>query len=128
MSYRSREKGLSTVSWIIVIAIFATVSTFLIKIFPVYLQYNSITHIMDNVVNAPELQGAKKKDIFLGLSKRFRTNSIYDKSLAPKNIITIKRDTKKKVYVITLDYEVRDKLVYNLDYVASFDYVVEKPY
>ncbi|MCB1553097.1 MAG: DUF4845 domain-containing protein [Xanthomonadales bacterium] len=114
-----RQRGLSFIGLVIVLGVGGFFAYCGMKLFPVYSEYHSVKESMDALTQEPGIANAAPKKIRDLLSRRFEIS--YVESVKPENI-TI---TAKSGVQLTVNYEVRRPLFYNLDFVAKFDYMVE---
>ena len=117
-----KQRGMSMLSWMAIIAVAVILGTTAIKLAPVYLEYHSIVTILNNIKEDRSLQGASKQVLASTFRKRLDINNV--KSLK-KGDFVIKKTERKKSYTIHVKYEVRKSLGFNLSIVASFDRSVE---
>lgn len=103
---------------LIVVGIFAFVG---MRLFPVYSEYMSVKSDMQQIADEP---GSANKNLFevqKSLEKRFYISYVEN--------VNIKEHVKLvkvgNVNQLTVAYEVRKPLAYNLDFVAKFEHMVE---
>jgi len=111
----TRQRGMSMISWIIVIAFLLFQGIMAMKIIPVYINDASVSSIMKELPNDSSLSHASISKIRDTVEKRLKINNIYD---IDRNDIVIKPG--QGGYDVTLDYESRGTLFGNLDYIISF--------
>ena len=112
-----KQKGLTMISWIIVLAFLGFQGVLAMNVIPVYLQDASVKSIVSDLSNDPELRGASGKKIREVIDKRLRINNVYD---IEKNNIKIKKS--RSGYNVNITYEPRGTLVGNLDYIVTFSH------
>ena len=110
-----KQKGLTLISWLAIIAVVLFNAIIAMNVVPVFLNDHSVKSIMEDLETDPSLRGATPKKIKETITKRLRVNNVYSVS---KEHITIAKD--KTYYIITIEYEPRGKLVGRLDYIISF--------
>ena len=86
-----------------------------LRLAPHYMNFRAVQSII-TTLDADSVRGQSKRQIYDTLTKRFKINSLYD--MEPAKIIAIER--LKAGTTLRIDYEVREKLVYNADVVLSF--------
>ena len=111
----SKQKGMSVTGWIFVIAIGLFFVLLGIKMVPNYIEYNSVSNILESLKDDSSMANAQPREIRQTISKRFNINSIYD--FDPDNI-TIKKS--KEGLKVTAEYEVREEVAGNVAVVMSF--------
>jgi hypothetical protein len=111
----NKQKGLTLISWLIVIAFVGFNGLMALNVAPVYINDSSVKSIMANLERDADVRGKdarKLKDIVI---KRLKINNLYD---IKKDNITVTKG--RNSYVVTIEYEPRGRLVGNLDYIISF--------
>lgn len=115
----STQSGLTLTSFIIVLCVVGFFIFLGMKLFPVYIEYYSVVVDMKGLANEPEVKQMSPEQVRDRLARRFDMS--YVESVKPKDI----KITRQDGYQLTVAYEVRRKLIYNLDFVAVFDKTVE---
>lgn len=118
MSARKAQKGMTLIGMVIVLAVLGVFSYCGMKIFPMYSEFWSVKDAMEEVAQTPNISKAGRAKILDLLYRRF--NISYVESVKD-NDITL--DTKRGA-VLTIKYEVRRQLMYNLDVVGRFEHSV----
>jgi hypothetical protein len=113
--FMKKQKGLTMISWLVLIAIVLFNGIIAMNVVPVYINDHSIKSMMKNLETDSTLRGATPKKIKETISKRLRINNIYS---VKKDQIKISKG--KRGYIVVIEYEPRGKLVGNLDYIVSF--------
>jgi hypothetical protein len=117
---RHSQKGLTTIGWILVIAIFGSIVLTGLKILPMYLDYYNVKSVVDSVANDPEIDPKSKKDLWSAISTRLVINSV---RFMKRDNLSFKREDG--ITTITIDYEVEKPYIAQLYLVAKFNYSVE---
>ena len=110
-----KQKGLTLISWMAIIAVVLFNAIIAMNVVPVYLNDHSVKSLMESLESDSAIRGATPKKIKQVITKKLRVNNIYS---VTKEHITIKKS--KNDYLITIEYEPRGKLIGNLDYIVSF--------
>jgi len=117
-----KQRGMTLISMAIIGSFMAALGLGVLKILPAYMNYASVKSILDELPRDGKIQGKNPKYI----------RGILYKKLDINNLSMIYADKKafqfKKIdggYKLTLNYEHRENLVGNLDYVVVFDYAVD---
>ncbi len=118
------QKGLTAISWMLIIGFIATQGIVAIRIIPTYVTFNSVKDIMNGLVGDSEVIGKNPKHIKKIINRRLSVNSIYTFKDKPKAFTVRRVDGGAEVSV---HYEERGPIVANLDYVTTFDYSVKIP-
>ena len=118
-SMHSRQRGLTLIGFVIVLALLGFFAYVGMKLFPVYGEYYSVVQAMKGVqseAGVAQMSPAKIEDL---LFRRFYIS--YVESVQPENVRVLRKDG----LTLHVKYEVRRPLIYNLDFVASFDKSVD---
>jgi len=115
MQSLSKQHGLTAISWIIVIAIAALFAIFLLRLIPIYIDGYSVRESVNYMKTQKELVKYSARGIKKSLLKKLNINSVY--SVTAEDIYVTKKGDK---VIVEVDYEVREKIVGNLDFVVSF--------
>ena len=118
-----KQKGLTLISWLAIIAVVLFNAIIAMNIVPVYLNDHSVKTLMESLESDSSVRGATPKKIKQVITKKLRVNNVYS---VTKEHITIKK-TKKNDYLVTVEYEPRGKLVGSLDYIATFKHEARIP-
>ena len=109
------QRGLTMISWLIIIAFLLFQGIMAMNIVPVYITDSSVASMMKGLQSDPSLIDANSKKLRDVITKRLRVNNVYDMK---KEDIKIKKT--KSGYLVTIEYEPRGKLFGNLDFIISF--------
>ena len=115
----STQSGLTLTSFIIVLCVVGFFIFIGMKLFPVYIEYYSVVVDMKGLASEPDVKQMSPEQVRDRLARRFDMS--YVESVKPQNI----KITRQDGYQLTVAYEVRRNLIYNLDFVAVFDKTVE---
>ena len=110
-----KQKGMTLISWIIVLGFIGFQFMLAVKIGPVYAHDHTIRGIWKKMNNDSVLVGKSPKDIKKYIRKKMKMNSIYDFDLG-----TVKIKKAKGFYTVTTEYEPRGKVLGNLEYIVNF--------
>ena len=111
----NNQKGLTLISWIIILVFLLFQGVIAMNVLPVYITDSSVKKVLENLRNDPKAQGLTPFDMKNMVAKRLNINSVY--TVTAKDI-TVKKARGENV--ITIEYEPRGKLIGNLDYIVSF--------
>jgi hypothetical protein len=115
-----RQRGLTAISWILIIALGAFLGLIALKLIPIYLQAFNISTVVTQLPDEPFIGDKGPAEIRKSLMARLKINSVYD--FDPKNIV-IKKGLN--TYLVDVSYEVREPVLGNVDIVVSFSNQVE---
>ena len=117
MNFPHHQRGMGFASWLLVILVLGSILTVVLKLAPHYIDYNTISSIMDETVTENGMAAKNKAQLISAMEKKLKINQI--RTFPLEENLTLK-STKDGSQVI-LDYEVREALVSNVDVVLSFD-------
>ena len=115
-----RQRGLTAISWILIIALGAFLGLIALKLIPIYLQAFNISTVVRQLPDEPFIGDKGPDEIRRSLIARLKINSVYD--FNPKNIV-IKKGLNS--YLVDVSYEVREPVLGNVDIIVSFSNQVE---
>jgi hypothetical protein len=116
---RHGQSGLTLMGFLIILAVVGFFAFIFMRLFPVYSEYYGVVQAMKGVQAEPGVARWTPDKIKESLSRKFYIS--YVSSVKPNNI----RITRKEGgYLLNIKYEVRGPLLYNLEYVATFDKTV----
>jgi Domain of unknown function (DUF4845) len=115
-SRKSKQSGASFLSWIIIAAMVSALGLMAARLAPAYVDYRTICTLID-ALPADKVHTMTKTEIKEALQKRFLINNIRD--LDVNQIVNIEQ--KREHTVLTLKYEVRQPLIYNISLLVAFD-------
>lgn len=117
---RHSQKGLTTIGWILIIAIFGSIVLTGLKILPMYLDYFNVKSVVDSVANDPTIDAKSKQDLWEAINKRLYINSV---RYIKREDVSFER--KEGVTKITIDYTVEKPYIAQLYLGAKFNYSAE---
>lgn len=120
MRIRNKQKGLTGISILVIIMLFAFTVVSLLKILPIYFDSFKVADVVSTLEDERGLGDRTNNDIAALILKRLEVNQV---SGIVRNDIYIEK-TKNKVN-IDVEYEVRKAMFGNLDIVISFKHSVE---
>jgi len=120
--FMKKQKGVTLISWLILLAIVLFNAIIALNIVPVYINDQSVKSLMKNLETDTTIRGDSPKALKQTITKRLRVNNVYS---VTKEHITIKK--AKNSYLVIIEYEPRGKLMGNLDYIVSFKHEARIP-
>jgi hypothetical protein len=117
----SRQTGMSLLGFVFWVGLAAFFMTIGLKMGPLYLNYWTIRGIMEDVAKDPEPIEGGQRAIANKIDRFMNINSVANLSIKDFVIKKIAEGT----YNVTVDYEQRVRLFFNVDGVAAFSYQVE---
>lgn len=120
-TFAPRQRGMSLLGLIFTIGLASFFITVLLKMGPLYLNYWTIRSIMTEVEKESGTIEGGVHGIADKIERRMEVNSVADISIRDFAI----KKTDDKTYSVTVNYEQRTHLFFNVDAVAAFTYQVE---
>ncbi|WP_456404297.1 DUF4845 domain-containing protein [Thiolapillus sp.] len=109
------QQGISITTWIFLIAVTLFFVLLGVKMVPSYLEYHSMSTVLESIKDDPEYRQAPPKQLRKIFMRRIDINGIYD--FDPKSL---KIDRSKGKTSMVLDYEIRKPVAGNVEVVMSF--------
>lgn len=122
MQIKNKQKGLTGISLLFIVVIFAFVVVSLLKIIPIYFDSFKVNDVVSTMKDERGLGDKANNEIAAMILKRLQLNQV---SGITKNDVYIEK-AKNSVF-IDVEYEVRKAMFGNLDVVISFKKSVEAP-
>jgi hypothetical protein len=111
----NKQRGMSMMSWLVVLGVLVFFILIGIKMVPTYLENYSIKQVLANMENDRTLRDKSAIALKKSFTSRLRINSVYD---FDKNAIKIKKE--KFGMRFNVDYEVRKPVAGNVSIVMVF--------
>ena len=111
----NRQKGLTMISWLVVIVFLLFQGVIAMNVLPVYITDSSVKKMMEELPNDVKARGSSPSGLKTLVAKRLSMNSVY--SIKAESI---KVQKGRGENIVTIEYEPRGKLVGNLEYIVSF--------
>lgn len=118
-----RQKGITAIGWILILALIGCVVFFLLKLVPIYLDGFTVGDVVSSFKTDPDIAQKSPRQIAREIHKRLDINMIHD--VQPDDISI---DKTANLMSIEIDYEVREHLVGNIDIVVHFDKRAQIPF
>jgi len=115
MRLQKNQKGLTFISWLIILAIGGFFVMLGLKLTPIYLENQSVKSVVKSLDNDPMIRKTDTRGIRKIIKKRMKINSIYD---FPQDAIKIKK-TKSRLN-IDITYNREEKIVANVYVLVKF--------
>ncbi|WPC06283.1 DUF4845 domain-containing protein [Pseudomonas benzenivorans] len=117
MVFARSQKGLSVLSWLVVLAVVAFFASTAFKMLPHYLDYMSMEKMITSVGTEQAREIRTVGDFYSHVGKGMQVNNIRDLDL--REVLKVKVENNE--FIAHLKYEKREPLIENLDLVARFD-------
>ncbi len=122
MNNADKQRGMTTIGWLIVLFLVGFFALVLVRLAPAYLEYYSVASTLGSLKEEPFISGMSAYEIREKISRRFDVNNV--DTLKHTDVRIERRGGR---LFITAEYEVRSPLVANVDIVTSFFKQVEIP-
>lgn len=119
---RARQSGITLLGFVIVLAVAGIFAFVGMKLFPAYSEYYNVVSAMEQIAREPGSARWSPAEILTSLEKRMYVNYV-DERFVNKRSFQIKRAGSG--YTLSVKYERREPMVYNIDYVAKFERTVQ---
>lgn len=116
------QRGMTMVSWMVVLGIAVFFILIGVKMVPTYLENYSIRQVLKNMESDVKVRKMSPGEIKQSFLKRLRINSVYD---FERDSITIKKE--KFGTLLAVDYEIRKPVAGNVSIVMAFSESVTIP-
>jgi Tfp pilus assembly major pilin PilA len=114
----NKQRGMTLISWVIVLGVIAFFATIVIRVLPMYQEYFGVVRIMDGMAEELRTQKLTKAQANLLLMRRFNTG--YITSVKKENIEISRGKNSTNVTKIVIDYEVREPFIAQIDLIGHF--------
>ena len=118
---RNRQRGMTLMGWVIVLAVFGVFAIAVLRAGPLYMEYYKIHSVLTSLPKEMG-SGTTKQDIYSYLSKRFNIEAI---TVIKAKEVKIER--KGENYEVRANYDARSPFIGNLNFIITFDKSVEVP-
>ncbi|WP_083218407.1 DUF4845 domain-containing protein [Candidatus Thiodiazotropha endoloripes] len=115
-----KQRGITFISWLVILIVAGFLVLVGIKITPVYIDHFAVKSALESVKNEPFAERKSKVELRNMVLKRLDINSIRH---VTKEHINVKRGSGSRI--INVSYEVRRHIAYNAAIVMTFDETVE---
>jgi hypothetical protein len=118
----SKQRGLTMISWMVVIVFFLFQAVIAMNVLPVYFTDSTVATVIEQLPSDADAQRATAKELKKMVMKRLGINSVY--SIKPE-FVTVKKARDEKV--VTIEYEPRGTLIGNLEFIVSLKHEAKIP-
>ena len=115
-----KQQGMTLMSFVMVLVVVGFFALVVMKLFPMYSEYNNLKGVMEAFARAPGAASMTPAQVYADLERRF--NIAYVESVKKEHI---KISRTGRVTELNIAYEVRKPLFANLDVVGKFDNTVQ---
>ena len=121
MRFAQRQRGLTLWSGLFVLLVGGFVALVALKVIPGYLEYFRIAETLEGIRGEAASSGMTAEEIRKRIGRRFSVEDIRDRDVSD---VVIKAQ-RGGLTQVSIDYEFRRNLFYNIDLVLRFDKAVE---
>jgi Tfp pilus assembly protein PilE len=115
-----KQQGITLMSFVIVLIVVGFFAMIVMKLFPMYSEYNNLKGVMTAFAASPGSARLTPAQAFADLERRF--NIAYVESVKREHVKITRTGNKSQ---LNITYEVRKPMIGNLDVVAHFDHTVD---
>jgi hypothetical protein len=119
-----QQHGASFLGIVTMLAMVMAIGLFAAKTGPLYMQNASVNKALDDLIAVPNLGSQGKRAIKKRVEGQLYIDAV--DTFDARDLI-IKKSTKKKVWLVTADYEAKRELVKDVSVVVHFVKTVEVP-
>ncbi|HEY8329987.1 MAG TPA: DUF4845 domain-containing protein [Pseudomonas sp.] len=116
MMFARSQKGLSMLSWLVVLCIVGFIASVFLKVFPHYMDFYSLQKIITSAATESAHQIRSPNDFYAHMGRGMEVNNL-DFDLKEMMEVSMENDE----FYVHLNYEKREPLIENLDLVVHFD-------
>ncbi len=120
MTLMHRERGMTAIGWLLMLALIAFFAILVLRLTPNYLEYFKVASSLESLAGEPGIGQKPPAEVRKLLLRRFDINDVEH---VDKKDIKISRENGKMKVSVT--YEVRVPILGNVDAVTSFNKEVE---
>jgi Tfp pilus assembly major pilin PilA len=114
----NNQRGMTLISWVIVLGVIAFFATIALRLIPMYQEYFGVKNIMQGMEEELRNNKLTKSQANIMLMRRFNTG--YIKSVKKENITIERGKNNAFVTKIKIDYEVREPFIAQIDLIGHF--------
>ena len=114
LSYLGRQKGITAIGMVIILALVAFFALLTLRLVPIYMENFTVSSHLNTLAEDSETKSLSDRDILSTLKKRFYIDDV--KNVTEDNIFI---DHEGGKTTITIEYEVRAPIFGNIDVAVS---------
>lgn len=116
MKFARSQKGLSMLSWLVVLCIVGFLASVFLKVFPHYMDFYSLQKIVTSAETESAYQLRSPNDFYAHVNRGIEVNNL---EFDLKDMMDVRMENNE--FLVHLKYEQRESLIENLDLVVHFD-------
>jgi len=117
MRHPREQSGITLIGFLVVLMVVGFFAFLIMRLFPVYSEYYSVRQAMKAVAAEPGIATRTPEQVKEALDRRFNISYV---TTPKRNNVRVARQGGN--YSLNVRYERRGPLVYNLEYIATFDH------
>ena len=114
-----RQQGITLMSFVFVLVVVSFFAVVVMKLFPMYSEFNNLKGVMQAFAAQPNSASLTPTQVMSDLDRRF--NIAYVESVKREHVKIVRSGRETQ---LTIAYEVRKPLFFNLDIVGKFENTV----
>ncbi|MEE9335929.1 MAG: DUF4845 domain-containing protein [Granulosicoccaceae bacterium] len=114
----NKQRGVSFMAVFAIMSVVFFLALAAFKVGPHYMEYMTVKNIATDLSHNDELMKGTKSKVVKHINQAYNTNNLWD--LKAKDTIDLQKDSNKG-FVVTVNYEKRINLIYNIDVVTVFN-------
>ena len=120
-THLAKQKGMGALGLLTTLTVAGFALMTLFKLVPMYLEYNTLRTIIDEVAASTSVKKSKNASIRTAIENQLMVNTVND-SITYKDfkIVSLNKSGSRKA--ISIDYEKRKPWIANLNLVAAFEH------
>ena len=115
-----QQKGLSSIGWLFVITVFGVVFTVIAKLAPLYLDNRFVVSALQGLAEDATFPQMTPNQVRTKLRKTFTINNVRGKAVDSVKVNRVKNTTR-----VTILYEERINILFNVDVVLTFNSLLD---
>ena len=117
MRHARPQAGITLIGFLMILMVVGFFAFLVMRLFPVYSEYYGVRQAMKAVAAEPGIASRTPEQVKEALDRRFNISYV---STPKRNNVRVTRQGGN--YVLNVRYERRGPLLYNLEYIATFDH------
>lgn len=111
-----RERGIALIPLLLIAAVLVIFGTVGLRLFPIYTQFMTVNSILKEISAEGGSHSRSSRELWRAADRRFQINGVDHVS---QDNITLEQRNEQRY--LKLEYEVRTKMIANVDAVVSFE-------
>jgi hypothetical protein len=117
MRHPRPQAGITLIGFLMILMVVGFFAFLIMRLFPVYSEYYGVLQAMKAVAAEPGIASKTPEQVKEALDRRFNISYV---ETPKRNNVRVTRQGGN--YVLNVRYERRGPLLYNLEYIATFDH------